>query len=115
MKTRLNALLALLLSFVPSALPTAPAAFDAWYEAIITLGGYPNNDSTRNALAAMLQSSAIGAQTTRVPKRFFVLTMRKAISMQLAFQVINDIRLKRKDERQRLQEASTAVVQEISS
>lgn len=101
MKNRLISALAFLGSFLPTPLPRTPAQFDAWAASILKLGGLPENDSFRNALATRMMH--VNETTTLVPKRFFVNVLCKSISNQLAYQVIEDIRNKRKQEQAELE------------
>lgn len=76
-----------------TALPVGMQEFDSWSKEVIELSGkYADEDSMRYAMANIIQHlpSHIGF----VPKNYFVNSMRKAASNQIAAQIFMDIKNK---------------------
>lgn len=111
LKQRLNALIALPLSFIPSPLPLTEAEHERWSEAVLKLGGFPaNNDSLKHAIAALLMH--LPERCTRKPKQYFIAAIRKSIINQVAYNMMQDIKERDKAARDQksISEATTAVV-----
>lgn len=92
---------------LPQRLPRTPEAFMSWSEAILTQAGLPVNDSTRQALAAMLQN-IVGAEELAVPPRRFIIALKRAVLNQLAFQMLQEIRERAKEAREKAESEATA-------
>ncbi len=88
--TRLNAFIARLRAFVPSRLPTTPAAHKAWAEAICAFAGYPCNSSFEQALAIMILH--LGPTVAYKSQEYFIRSLHKAAANQVASGVIEQIR-----------------------
>lgn len=122
LQSSLKALLALLSSFLPEALPTTDAQLERLCAAISALTGYPNNDSTKFAVATMILHA--NSNTFKATKRSFVVQLRRAAANQAASNMMHDLKNQQKAEElkrleqqkaaneQRVQEASGQVVQE---
>jgi hypothetical protein len=78
-------------------LPIGMAEFDEWADSILNTYGYPNNDSTRFALAAMIMH--LGQTEGYKPKRFFVLCLRKGAASQVAGATIQNLKAKQEAEK----------------
>lgn len=90
--------LAKLLAFIPTRLPVGMTEFETWSSSIITMYGWPDNDSMRFALAAMIIN--LGATQARVSKRYFGLSLHTACSKQVAGQVFHDLKIKQQKQMQ---------------
>jgi len=78
-------------AYLPARLPLGVAAFEAWAASIMALlgPGFENvpQDDIMFALAGMIMH--LGPQTDRVSKRYFVLSLRKIASNQVAGEVMS--------------------------
>ena len=88
--TFLKGLAATLASFVPTALPRGRTDFENWAESIIAQAGLPDNRSTRFALYVMIMH--LPSTTAKKPKRYFVQSMQKAASNEVAHALIMEIK-----------------------
>lgn len=79
-------------AYLPSRLPQGLTEFHAWADDIISLYGFPDNDSWRFALAATIVHLREGR--AYVPKRYFGLILMKGASTQIAGQVMQDLKAK---------------------
>lgn len=92
----------ILSSYFPSKLPVGVAEFDKWANSIIYLSGhYADLDSMKFALATMIMH--LGAQKASISKQYFVRSLRKTASNQVAAQIFQDIK-----EKQKAQQAAAA-------
>lgn len=71
-------------------LPKGVAEFHAWADDIIDLAGAPNNDSVKFMLASAIPHT--GPQDGVKAKKFFVLTLQKAMANQVAYGVIQELK-----------------------
>lgn len=90
-------LLKLLLSYLPSKLPNTPQSVEDWLQDVLSLSGYPDNPGFRSA--ALTATLHLPERTLYKPKQFFVRNIKAAVVRQQAFQAIEDIRDKAKEER----------------
>lgn len=74
------------LSYLPSSLPQSGLAMDDYIAAVLDLAKVPDNSSFRTAIATQIMH--IGPTSDKATKRSFVVALRKAISNQLAYEVI---------------------------
>ena len=80
------------LSFIPTKVPTGITEFHAWAEDIIDLAGAPKNDSVKFSIAAMVPHS--NSQDAYKPKRYYVLTLMKAMANQVAYAIVQELKTK---------------------
>lgn len=66
----------------PTPLPIGMAEFDTWAKSILTTYGWPDNDSFRFTLAAMVVNQ--GQTTKYKSKHFFSLAIHSAAAKQIA-------------------------------
>lgn len=112
LKSILRALAASINDRIPQRLPSTPQAFERWSEAILVRAGLPVNDSTRQALAAMIQN-IVGAEELKVAPRRFIIALKRAVLNQNAFTILQDIRERAKEAREaELKKAAEALVQQ---
>lgn len=84
-----------LYSYLPTPLPVGMAEFNTWVDSIIELSGeYADRDSMAYAIASNLIH--LPHTKAKVPKAYFVNTLRKAAANQVASQVFHDIKMKQK-------------------
>jgi hypothetical protein len=81
-------------AYFPSPVPQGISEFQTWSDSIISLYGFPNNDSVRFALATMIMHS--GPQAAYVSKHYFALMIKAGAAKQVASQVFQDIKTKQK-------------------
>jgi len=107
----LRAILQWLKSYIPERLPQSGAAMEAWLVQVMALAGVPDADSYRQAIAtSIMQLPELG---NRRSKQFFIRVIQKRISAQLAYNIIDGIREKEKQQRvqdSKVQEAPATVV-----
>jgi hypothetical protein len=96
MKLKLKRLLAQLLAFIPRALPFGLTEFETWSARIIFTYDLPDNDSTRWALATMIQHC--GATEATKPDRYFGRCARKGGANQVSAYIMQSLKQKQKDE-----------------
>ena len=95
MRARVTKGLEWLLSYFPSRLPQTDKQLDAFIRSILALGGFPDNDSLRQALASQIMN--LGHLTSfksrlKFRKRHFIRGIEQAILNQTAYNLIADIR-----------------------
>lgn len=71
-----------LLDRVPTRLPNGMTEFETWSKSIIDTYGFPDNDSVRFMLAAMIMH--LGQTDAYKPKRYFALSGLAAASKEIA-------------------------------
>ncbi len=82
-----------LLSYYPTPLPVGLSEFETWADSIIELSGeFADKDSMKYAIASNLIH--LPHTKAKVPKAYFVNTLRKAAANQVASQVFQDIKIK---------------------
>jgi len=79
-------------NFFPSPVPQGVTEFAEWSTDIITVYGFPDNDSVRFALATMILHS--GPTAAYLSKRYFALMVKAGAAKQVASQVFQDIKQK---------------------
>lgn len=94
-------------TFIPELLPQSPAQFDTWATEILSVANLPDNDSFRHALASQLMH--LGDRVTHAPKRYFIKLLFKAITNQTAFQIMQELKERAKNEKT-VEAADSAVV-----
>ena len=88
---------ALFRAFFPSQLPQGMKEFKAFSDSIIDLYDFPkNNDGYVNMIATMIQH--FDRTVSAVSKYNFSRLMRKAVANEVAYYVIQDLKLKKKQE-----------------
>lgn len=88
---------ALLGAFFPSQLPQGMKEFKAFSDSIIDLYNFPkDNDGYVNMIATMIQH--FDRTVSAVSKYNFSRLMRKAVANEVAYYVIQDLKLKKKQE-----------------
>lgn len=117
MKTRLNALIALLRSYMSEALPQTPKAHNDWATAILELSGLPDNSSFRHALSTMVLHLPAGVM--KASKQGFIKQLKRSIANQTAYTIMQDIKEQEANERKllensKVQEATKGLGQEVS-
>lgn len=104
-RTRLKAFIALLLSYIPTPLPTTPQGIESFTDSILELGGWDQaNISFRNAIVTQILHVPMG--TNNVPKQFFIKTIRRSITNQLAYARMNDYKQQEKQVNETVKEAN---------
>lgn len=92
--------------FFPSALPRGMTEFESWSKTIITTYSLPDNDSTVFALAIMI--SQLSPTTASKANRYFVNSVRKSMSNQVAFAIAQILKDKQKAEQEAAAKAELA-------
>lgn len=67
---------------IPTRLPNGATEFETWSKSLIDTYGFPDNDSVRFMLAAMIMHT--GQTAAYVPRRFFALSGLAAASKEVA-------------------------------
>ena len=80
---KLKFFLELVASYFPSKLPDSVKTHEDWAGSILKLGGYPDNDSFRNAIATQLLH--LNTDTHYASKQHFIRTIRRGIVNQVAW------------------------------
>jgi hypothetical protein len=83
---KLKKFLSFLLSFFPTTLPTGMAEFTAFCDSIIWTYDLPDLVSYRHAIASMVMH--LGPTTISKPKRYFAISVKKAMANQIAYENI---------------------------
>lgn len=116
LKQRLNALIALLLSLIPEALPQTEAEHQKWAGELLALAKLPDNYSFRLALAT--QVLHLPAGLLYKSRHSFIKELKRSIANQAAYNTMNDLKEQEKRERlledSKIQEATAVVEQEVS-
>lgn len=81
-----------LYAFVPTRLPIGLTEFNEWASSVLSLYDFPDNDSTRWALASMVIH--LGPTDAYKPKRYFGLSIRAGAAKQVAGTVFQELKLK---------------------
>lgn len=97
-----------LLYLLPTRLPVGMTEFDEWAKSILTTYGWPDNDSFRFTLAAMVIN--LGQTVKRKPKAFFGAAIHSAASKQIAGEVFRELKEKQMAEAKKAAEAAKAEV-----
>lgn len=106
MKTTFKRAFFKVLAFVPTALPFGLDEFNTWADRIIFTYDLPDNDSSRWALATMIQHC--GATEATKPMRYFGRCARKGGANQVSAYVMQTLKMKQKaEEEARLAEQKT--------
>lgn len=92
-KDKIKHIFALIRAYFPSPLPQTMKAFKPYAESICTLYDFPTDDGYINMIAQMIQHASPTAHS--IPKRYFMLRMRKAVSNEIAFWVMQDLKLQK--------------------
>lgn len=105
MKNKLKKLIQKLLTFFPSRLPIGMTEFESWANSILDSYDFPNNRSTKFALATMILHSnnepktfidfIVGSPAYR-SKRYFAIKLFKGASNQIAAAVMEDLKNQQK-------------------
>lgn len=77
-------------SFYPTMLPQTDAEFLPYCDSIIQMAGLTPNDSHRHAIATMIMHLPPTRHT--VPKHFFIASLRKAVSNEIAYFRIKEMK-----------------------
>ncbi len=94
--SRLKKILTKVMARVPRRLPETAAAYEKWEVEILAVGKFPQNDSFRHAIATQVLHLSPGVHFKS--QMYFVNNLRRSITNQTAFQVIQDTKPGRKDE-----------------
>jgi hypothetical protein len=86
--------------------PTGMTEFDTWSSSIILTYEFPDNDSTRFALATMILHA--DSKLAYASKHFFAKQIIKAMANQVAAGVMQDLKAKQALEQQKQAEATAA-------
>jgi len=89
-----------LLSYLPSNLPVGMAEFEKFTDSIVSLIGEGLEKVPRDDLQFMIAGEImrLAPQTNKVPKRYFIKTIRKYAANQVAGQIFVNIKEKQKAE-----------------
>jgi hypothetical protein len=93
-----------LLGFFPAHLPTGLADLGKFCDDLFFTYELPDLPSYRHAVASMIMH--LSPTTIRKPKRFFALSVKKAMANQVAFELIQQIKEKEKEETSKQYELS---------
>lgn len=85
-----------LLALLPTSLPKGVIEFETWANSIIELADMPNNDSMKFTLATMILH--LDSTSAYKPKEFFIRSLKKAGSNQIAAQIMHDLKTKQQEE-----------------
>lgn len=102
----------LALALLPSRVPQGRTEFESWASSIISLYGFPDNDSVRFALATMIMHD--GPTAAYRPKFRYALMIKAGASKQVASAVFQDIKLRQAEAIKAAAEAATANEQQKS-
>lgn len=80
----------LIRSYFPSALPQGSEEFDAYASKLLELYSLPQKDTYRHAIASMIMH--LGPTTHRIPMRYFAISIFKAMSNEVAYSKIQDLK-----------------------
>jgi len=83
--------------FIPTRLPVGLSEYERWTASIIDTYGFPANDSIRFSLSVMILH--MGSTEAYKPKRYFALSLHKAMANQVVSQVINELKAKQEADR----------------
>jgi hypothetical protein len=109
---KIKKLLANLRGYFPSKLPTSGGTeFDQFTTSIFEAYDIPNLPSYQHAIASMILH--LGPQTLSKPKRYFELSIKKAMANEIAFQKIQEI--KQLDAEHKKNEAKNSEVIDLST
>lgn len=86
MKNKVKRVLRLLYSYIPTNLPQSGLAMDAFILDVLDLAQLPDNSSFRTAIATQIMH--LSPESAKSTKRSFIVALRKAVSNQLAYEVI---------------------------
>lgn len=110
-KGLLKKLFSQLRGYFPSALPKGAKEFDVFIESILETYNLPDMPSYRHAVASMIMH--LGPQTSTKSKIFFARSIRKAMSNQVAYEKIQELKdaeiAKAKQEQLKADEVTAAV------
>lgn len=81
-----------LAAHIPTYLPIGMTEFNAWAESIFKLYSWPDNDSMRFALAAMIINQ--GSTTVKRSKHYFYTALRASAAKEVAGGVFRDLKIK---------------------
>jgi len=82
-KKKLKLLLLKLLTHLPSKLPLGMQDFDQFVESIISIYGFPDDDTYRGAIATMIMH--LDPLVTYKRKSWFAASIRKSMANQIAY------------------------------
>ncbi len=80
----------------PTKLPVGMQAFEDWFLSICQAYGLPDDRSYKNAVSTMIMH--LGPTCDRKPRAYFAKAIRKSMSNQVAYEVIEQIRNQQKAE-----------------
>lgn len=93
----MQALLDLILSYVPRNLPNGMSQFNTWSDRIIRMTGpLADVESMRYVLASNILH--LGPQASSAPDRYFIRAMKKGAANQVASAIFQDIKLKQAEQ-----------------
>ena len=95
---KLKSVIRVIRSYLPSRLPQTGMAMEAWVVDVLALAKVPDNDSFRQAIASELMN--LDGLINKKAKQYFVKVIQKRIVNQLAYQIIEGIREKEKQQRE---------------
>lgn len=95
------------LAFVPTLLPIGVEAFDVWAKDVLYIYNFPDNDSTRWALATMIMH--LGPTSAYKTKRFFGLSIHTAAAKQVAHNIFYELKQKQQADQKAEQDKQAAV------
>lgn len=92
--------------FFPSSLPSGRKEFDLFADSIIKTYAFPDDPSFRHMIASMIQHTP--STVHRVPKRHYMKSMKKAVSNEVCFYVMQDIKAEQTAKQEKLKAEATA-------
>lgn len=98
-------------SLFPSPLPTGMQEFDLFCDSIFATYDLPNNPSYRQAIATMIMH--LSPTTFYKPKLFFAISVKKAMSNQIAYENIQILKQQEKEKQEATQKAESAESHEL--
>lgn len=92
---RLKKIANYLLGYIPQELPRSGTDFEKFVTSIFETYGIPDMPSYRQAIASMIMH--LGPQAHKKSKAFFVVSVKKAMANQIAYDAIDAIRRAEKE------------------
>lgn len=98
----------------PTQLPQTPDAHYHWINSILDIGGFERNDSNVERISTAVLHIPNKTPTDRVPKSYFIKSLRKDIANQICYSVVIGFKQQREAAAKEASNASGPQVQETA-